>query len=297
MGEYEDNYYRSARGPALGLRASLFILLAVALMVADQRSSALETVRQVVHPILSPFEQLARVPGVFASWSHYWQSRDELLIQNTQLLHDELLLKARLQKLQALEAENEHLRSLLQSSYSIKQDVLVAEILDVSNDPYRQQIKINKGTADGIYTGQALIDAHGILGQVSRAFEHSSVAILITDPSSSIPVIINRNGLRTIARGQGTSLLSLPFLPGNADVQEGDLLVSSGMGGHYPAGYPVARITRLDDQPGMAFLSIQATPTAKLHSGRQVLLVVPRKQRAGAANQPGNQPAASGGKR
>lgn len=276
MGGYDDDSYQTSRGPALGLRASFFIVLSIGLMIADGHSRLLGSVREAATGMMRPFEQAATWPSLTDSIRGQMRSRESLLAENVQLLHERLLLRARLQKLDALEAENGRLRALLKSAQSLDQNVLVAEILDVSNDPYRHQIKLNKGRKDGIFLGQALIDAYGILGQVSEVFADSAVAILITDAKSSIPVEINRNGLRSIARGQGTNQLSLPFLPTNADVREGDLLVSSGLGGRYPAGYPVAKVLRVDNQVGLEFLGLQAAPTAELHHGHQVLLLTPQ---------------------
>lgn len=274
MGGYDDDSYQISRGPALGLRASFFIAVSVALMIADGHSRLLGTLRETAHGAMWPFEQVASWPTLKEHVGNYLRSRESLLAENTQLLHERLLLRARLQRLDALAAENDRLRTLLKSAQSLEQNVLVAEIVDTSTDPYRHQIKLNKGRSSGVFVGQALIDAHGILGQVSEVFEDSAVAILITDSNSSIPVEINRNGLRSIARGQGTNLLSLPFLPTNADVRQDDLLVSSGLGGRYPAGYPVARVLRVDNQIGLEFLGLQAQPMAELHHGHQVLLLI-----------------------
>lgn len=273
MGVFSNDDFGTSRGPALGLRAAFFGIMAVALMITDQRTDLAGRIRHTAYELLQPIRTLAQLPMLMGQVGQHLQSRGALLAQNTDLLHERLLLRARLQHMEALESENDRLRAMLQSARTINQTVLVAEILDVSSDPYRHQIVLNKGKLDGITEGQALIDAHGILGQVSEVFEHSSTALLLTDPKSSIPVEINRNGLRTIARGQGKALLSLPFLPTNADIQEGDLLVSSGLGGRYPAGYPVAKVQRVDNQIGLEFLGLQAEPLAQMHHGHQVLLI------------------------
>lgn len=301
MGGFSNDDFGTTRGPALGLRASFFAALAVMLMITDQRSDILGKVRTAIFEAFQPVRQLAQLPAQLGKIGEHWRSRDTLLAQNTELLHERLLLRARLQRMEALQAENDRLRALLQSAQSLNQTVLVAEILDVSSDPYRHQIMLNKGRKEGIVQGQALIDAHGILGQISEVFEHTATAILISDPNSSIPVEINRNGLRTIARGQGTALLSLPFLPTNADVKENDLLVSSGLGGRYPAGYPVAKVTRVDSQVGLEFLGLQAEPLAQMHHGHQVLLIahkspLPSLVVTTPANKPAKKPAKSSGK-
>jgi rod shape-determining protein MreC len=152
--------------------------------------------------------------------------------------------------------------------------VLIAEIMSISQDPYRHQIVLNRGARDGVYKGQALVDASGIMGQVVQVDPETSVALLITDPDHGIPVEVNRTGLQTIALGRGDGdALSLPYLPGNADVKVGDLLVSSSLGGRFPAGYPVAKVDSLRHPAGENFMEAIAYPTAKLNQGRQALLV------------------------
>ena len=190
------------------------------------------------------------------------------------LFRSVLLLRAKLQKLAALKSENQRIRALLDSARDINQDVLIAEILSVSPSPYKHYIKLNKGALDGVFRGQALIDANGIMGQVVSVTPMNSRAILITDPNHAVPVEINRTGLRTIAEGTGQSgLLHLPFLPKNADVKAGDLLLTSGLGGRYPAGYPVATVSTVNRSPGSEFLDVVAQPTASLRHGSEVLLV------------------------
>jgi len=170
--------------------------------------------------------------------------------------------------------ENHRLRELLASSGQLEERVLIAEVLSASQDPYRQQIVLNKGARDGVYKGQALVDAQGVLGQVISVNPTSSVALLLTDPNHGIPVEINRTGLQTIALGRGDGQsLSLPYLPGTADVKVGDLLVSSPLGGRFPAGYPVGQITELQHDAGEHFMEALAMPAARLNRGRQALLV------------------------
>ena len=151
--------------------------------------------------------------------------------------------------------------------------MLIAEIVEASQDPYRQII-LDKGARDGVYKGQALVDAEGVMGQVISVRPASSVALLLSDPSHGIPVEINRTGLQTIALGRGDGQnLSLPYLPGTADVQVGDLIVSSSLGGSFPEGYPVGHITELKHEPGEHFMEALAAPAANLNQDRQALLV------------------------
>jgi rod shape-determining protein MreC len=152
--------------------------------------------------------------------------------------------------------------------------VQVAEILSVDLDPYRHRIALNRGAHDDVFVGQALLDADGVVGQVTRVDPIGAEAILISDPSHATPVELNRNGLRTVAIGTGdVSRMDLPFLPNSADIRVGDLLVSSGLGEAFPAGYPVARVTRVQRRPGDPFARVEAEPTAALNREREVLLV------------------------
>jgi rod shape-determining protein MreC len=262
------------RGPGVGLRALVLAALAVALLVFAERSPALQGARQWVADALQPVYWIADIPSRVADVWHRYVDRGDVYVENRELREKQLIIEAQLQKMAALEAENERLRGLLSSAVSLKQRVLVAEILTVSQDPYRHQIVLNKGSADGVYRGQALVDAYGIMGQVIEVNPHSCVALLITDPNHGIPVEINRTGLQTIALGRGDGFgLSLPYLPGNADVKVGDLLVSSGLGGRFPAGYPVGEIHELRHNSGESFMEAIAYPSAHINQGRQALLV------------------------
>jgi rod shape-determining protein MreC len=173
----------------------------------------------------------------------------------------------------ALEAENRRIRELLASAARIEDEVLIAEIVAISQDPYRNQVTLNKGTRDGVYRGQALVDAHGVLGQIVSAGHLRSQALLITDPDHGIPVEVNRTGMQTIAIGAADLGLRLPFLASNADIQVGDLLVSSALGGRFPAGYPVGTVYEVRHVAGEHFMEAYASPAARLNQGRQALLV------------------------
>jgi len=181
-----------------------------------------------------------------------------------------------MQKLAALEVENIRLRELLDSSFEVGEKVLIAELMSVNLDPYKHQVVINKGELHDVYPGQPLVDADGVMGQIVHAGPYSSTAILITDTSHAIPVQVNRNGLRTIALGSGSiNRLELPYIPNSADIRPGDLLTTSGLGGRFPPGYPVATVETVEHDPGSAFASVNATPLAHLNSSREVLLVWP----------------------
>src|SRR5690606_78669 len=180
----------------------------------------------------------------------------------------------RLQRLAALEMENARLRELLDSTARVGSRALVAEILAVDLDPYRQRFDLNRGLVDGVFVGQALLDAQGVVGQVVNVGALTSEAVLITDADHAVPVTVNRNGLRTIAVGTGDSnRLRLPYLTNNSDIEVGDLLVSSGLGGVFPPGYPVARVVEVKQQPGQSRAEVTAEPMSKLDRDREVLLV------------------------
>lgn len=201
---------------------------------------------------------------------------DESLLRdrNEALRRENLVLNARLQQLLALESENMRLRDLLGSSFRIGERVLIAEILAVDLDPGHQQVVINKGSSSGVFVGQPVLDANAVMGQVVRTNPFSSTVLLITDSDHALPVELNRNGLRTIARGTGVGQdLELLYIPKNADVRIGDLLVTSGMGGRFPRGYPVARVTAVRHDPNDPFTVVTAEPTARLDRSREVLLV------------------------
>jgi rod shape-determining protein MreC len=222
---------------------------------------------------LQPLLWVTSLPGATRSLGDHFRSREDLLTENTALHQKELELEGRVLRMEALEAENARIRELLSSAASLQTRVLIAEIMGVSQEPYRQ-IVLNKGERDGVYKGQALVDADGIMGQVIEVNPGSSVALLVTDAESGVPVEINRTGLQTVALGRGDGqTLSLPYLPGNADIKVGDLLVSSGLGGRYPPGYPVGKINELRHPAGENFMEGIAYPTARLNQGHQALLV------------------------
>jgi rod shape-determining protein MreC len=276
---YVDPYGPQARAPSLGLKSLLLMLLAMALIFADREGDRLLRARELLATGMAPVFWLASSPVRIGLVADRLQSRESLEQENQRLSDNLLLMQAKLQRLEAIEAENQRLRVLLASSQALEERVLIAEITDINQDPYRHQITLNKGRRDGVYRGQALIDAYGILGQVIEVSAGQSRALLITDPDHGIPVEVNRTGLQTIAVGGGDGQgLRLPFLPTNVDIREGDLLVSSPLGGRFPPGYPVGRIHQLRNTAGAHFLEARAYPSAQLNQGRQALLVWAERQ-------------------
>lgn len=263
------------RGPSLGTRMVLLAVLSLALMFLDHRQGHLESVRRALSVAVYPIRVLVDMPSTGFGWTREkLTERNRLVVENRELRIESLRQRARLQQLAALEAENARLRALMESPARLANRVQVAEILAVDLDPYRHRIALNRGEQAGVYIGQALLDADGIVGQVVRVNPLGAEAILISDPSHATPVELNRNGLRTVALGIGdVTRMDLPFLPNSADIRVGDLLTSSGLGDAFPAGYPVARVTRVERRPGEPFARVEAEPTAALNRTRQVLLV------------------------
>ena len=246
-------------------------------MTVDQRTNYIHTLRSGLAVVVYPLQYVVNLPADFMGWaSETFVSRDTLQKQNEELRTQNRLLKAQLQKLTFIESENVHLRELLQSSKRAGERILIAELLAVDLDPYKKQIVINKGSSnDKLYIGQPVVDAQGVMGKLTHVTPFSSTALLITDPNHSVPVQVNRNGLRAIAVGTGEGTLELQHLPNNADIQRGDLLVSSGLGCVYPAGYPVATVKDIITNPRLPFAEVIAEPVARLQRSREVLLVWP----------------------
>lgn len=269
------------RGPSLGTRLFLLGIFSVLLMFLDHREHHLEAVRNALSVAVYPVRLAVDLPSRGLSWlAESVSSRRRLLDENRRLREERLEFLARLQRMEALQAENSRLRALLDSAPRVADRVLVANILSVDLDPFQHRLVLDKGSSDGAYVGQAMLDAGGIVGQITRVEPWSSEAILISDPSHATPVEVNRNGLRTIALGMGdSSHVNLPFLPNNADIQVGDLLVSSGLGGAFPPGYPVARVESIERLPGEPFAHVVAQPTGSLNREREVLLVWNRSSR------------------
>jgi len=262
-------------GFSMGARFLLLAIVCVALMTLDRREQHLVRVRQALSLVVYPVRVAVDLP--FSTWRSVRDSfaeREALIAENEQFRREHLETEFRLQRLAALEMENARLRELLDSTARIASRALVAEILSVDLDPYRQRFDLNRGLVDGVFVGQALIDAQGVVGQVVRVGPLTAEAVLITDADHAVPVSVNRNGLRTIAVGTGdSSRLRLPYLVNNADIVVGDLLISSGLGGVFPAGYPVARVVDVRRRPDQAFAEIMAEPASALDRDREVLLV------------------------
>lgn len=264
------------QGPSITLRTLILVLISITVMVADHRWRALEAVRGGIESyIVYPLRYTISLPSQFFSWTDESLSSHEFLLdENRKLQEQQLRAQVSLQKLSVLEKENERLRKMLSARPKLGELVLVAEILSIDLDPFKQQVILNKGNAKDVYIGQPIIDAWGVMGQITHIGKRSSTALLISDPSHAIPVQVNRSGLRSTAFGTGNSqLLELRYIPHNADLEVGDQIFTSGLGGRFPPNYPVGRIVSIERPAGESFANVIAEPMAHLDRSREVLLV------------------------
>jgi rod shape-determining protein MreC len=263
------------RDRPLGAAFLALAVTSIALMVADQRYDQLERVRAALASVAHPLQRAVDFP--FRAWDRLTSSfadRSRLRQEHLELTARLRLANLQLQRFAALEDENRRLRDMRENSAGIAERVLVASILNVELDPFRHRVLVDKGAVDGVFKGQAVLDAEGIFGQVAQVRPRSAEVILISDAEHAIPVQSNRSGLRSIAVGTGDSgRLSLPFVTVESDLKAGDLLISTGMGGVFPSGYPVAEVTRVERSPAATFAVVDARPTARLDRDREVLLV------------------------
>lgn len=243
--------------------------------MVDHRYDYLQTTRAWLTVVTTPVQWMASIPAsLLGSFSSSFNTREMLLEENASLWAENLVLDRRLQKLASLTAQNVRLRELLNSSELVDEKVLVAELIGVDPDPYSHQVVINKGTSKGVFVGQPVLDADGLVGQVISVSLLSSRVLLISDNSHSLPVQINRNGVRAIASGTGKlDELSLRHVPNTADIVEGDLLISSGLGQRFPSGYPVGKVVSVVHDPGHPFAFVRVRPSASLNRSSHLLLV------------------------
>lgn len=268
---------RPLRPPSQLTRLLLLGVLATALMMLDHRSNQLAKIRSALSVLAAPVHFLAALPArAGGSIAEFFTTREALRSDNERLAAEREILMARLQQQAALEAENNRLREMLGSATRVADRALAAELIEVTAEPFTRQILIARGSRDAVTVGQPVIDAYGVMGQVTRVMLTTSQATLITDAGHAVPVLVNRNGLRALVFGTGAQdTVRVPYLTALADIKEGDLLVTSGMGGTFPAGYPVATVARIVNDPNESFLEITARPTAHINHSKQVLLIWP----------------------
>ncbi|ARN72979.1 rod shape-determining protein MreC [Oceanicoccus sagamiensis] len=276
------------KGPSIGARLLILSLLALVLIFAGQRFGWVKDLQANLSIVATPFYWVSDIPTKISEWGdENIRSRKTLISDNERLSAESLLLKAQVQKLASLEAENVRLRELLNSSAILDDSVLVAEMVGVSPDPLHHQIIVNKGKKDGLYVGQPVIDALGLMGQIIEVGPLQSRVLLITDAAHALPVQINRNGVRSVAEGVGLfHEVILQHVAATTDIKVGDLLVSSGLGQRFPVGYPVAVVTEVTIDPGQAFAIVKAKPSAALNRSRHVLLVFSNRLEGSEAVEP-----------
>lgn len=270
----------------------MLAVVAVALLAAD-RFGALRAVRPYIELTAVPFYWLADLPMRISEWADTNLSTvDQLRAENERLRTDRLAVAVRLLRLEALEAENRRLRELLDSSSLLDERVRVAEVVGISPDPSSQRVMLNKGGGEGVRPGMPVLDAYGLMGQVVEVTPISSRIMLITDDAHAVPVQVNRTGLRAVAEGTGNpNALEIRYIGTTADVREGDLLVTSGLGGVFPPGYPVGVVSSVENDPGETFAVVKAQPSAQLARSRHVLMVYPSAAEARESDGPAGQAA------
>ncbi len=264
-----------SKGPSLPNRLVLGLLLSVFLILFDHKLNGFATTRVYLNSFVSPLQYLANLPGELLSVSaSRLVSHEQLFKENAQLTREALLMSEQLQKFRFLEAENDRLRSLLNSPVKNNTHREVAELMAVDNNPYSLQIIINKGTLNDVYESQPVLDDKGIVGQIMQVGSTNSRVLLITDVTHALPVRVARNNVRLIVSGTGSlNELIIQHVPHSTDLNEGDLLLSSGLGRVFPEGYPVAEITSIVSDEGRPFLQVKAKPIAQLDRLKYLLLL------------------------
>jgi rod shape-determining protein MreC len=274
------------RGPSPFSKMMFFCALSIALMAIDARFDYLAQLRQAFIAGLHPLEVVAQTPN---EWSrnirNYLTSHDDLIKENHYLKIQSVEHSVLLQRLKSIESENQHLRNLLHANPESSTKVILGEILHMGRDPFSNVVVVNKGNNDGVEAGQAVVDADGVIGQISRVYPFSSEVTLITDKNLSIPIQIERNQLRAIAFGEGkNNTLDIPYLPTSVDIKVGDRLVTSGIDGVYPTGLAVATVTQIKQSPDSPFAKIISAPIAGVNRHIQLLILSSTKEQTANLN-------------
>ncbi|MFQ3235725.1 MAG: rod shape-determining protein MreC [Paraglaciecola sp.] len=268
------------RGASLQSRLVVALFLSAGLIVFDHVFNGFATTRVYLNSLVSPIQYLANLPGeVLSASADRLVSHQQLLEQNAELTHNATLLSGRLQRYRLLKEENDTLRRLLNSPVRIETRKEVAELMAVDNNPYSHQILIDRGAMQGVYEGQPVLDDKGVVGQIMQVGSTNSRVLLLADVTHAIPVRIARNNIRLVASGSGSlDELMLEHVPHSADIEVGDLLLSSGLGEVYPEGYPVGIITVIVRDEGRPFAKVRAKPVAQLDRLKYLLLLWPGEQ-------------------
>nr|WP_284047823.1 rod shape-determining protein MreC [Halomonas gemina] len=266
-----------SHGPLPGYRILLCVILASALMFADTRFTRMEPVRAQLSTLVAPIQWLVSLPSDVLNWGSLALSDQRALVDENRRLREQILtLSHRVQRMASLTAENVRLRELLAATRQRDMPYITAELLSLDPDPFTHQMVIDRGRRDGVYVGQPVLDASGLVGQITATSAYSSRVLLLADASHALPVQVNRNGLRFVLQGAGSyDALDVMHVPDTADIREGDLLTTSGLGGRFPPGYPVARVSAVVHDPGQPFARVTAAPVAQLQRSRHFLLLFP----------------------
>ncbi|MGL6258549.1 rod shape-determining protein MreC [Vibrio sp. WXL103] len=274
------------RGPSLQLRLFIAVVLSASLMLADSRLDAFSSVRYFLNTLVSPLHYVADTPRrMFDDFYDRFHTRGQLRRDNMAMRQEAQILQSELLLLQHYREENQRLRKLLDSPFIRDERKVVTEVMAVDTTPYSRQVVIDKGSLDGVFEGQPVINESGVVGQVTFVGSHNSRVLLLGDNHSAIPVQVLRNDIRVIASGSGSiDSIELDHIPTSTDIQEGDMLVSSGLGGVYPEGYPVAVVSSVNKDTRREFASIQAEPTVDFERLRYLLLVWPSDERGERVN-------------
>ena len=270
--EMAPQFFR--HGPSLLARLVFFVMLSLLLMAADTRFKYLPEIRQAFAIVIYPLQKLANTPSaIYDAISEFFASQ-HLTVENEDLKQQRLIDHGQLQRLQALEAENVQLRKLLETTQRLESKAVMAEILHVPRDPFNRKVILDKGSQSGIQPGQVVVDDVGVVGQVTRSSPWLSEVTLITDKDHSVPVQVVRNGLRSVVSGTGkVGTLELRYVAVNTDIEEGDMLVTSGIDGVYPPDLPVAVVSKIERNPTYVFAQVTCTPTAGVGHYRQLLIL------------------------
>jgi rod shape-determining protein MreC len=267
------------RGPAPLALLTFYLAVSLALFVVDLRVQSLGLLRQSVALVVDPVQRVAQTPGSLVDHAiAYLRGLQDMREENARLTQAQLLTAPNLLRLEHLEAENERLRRLMAVKEREKASGQVAQIMYTARDPFSRRIVIDKGQQAGIVAGQPTIDEAGVVGQVTRVFPFSAEVTLITDKDQAVPVQIVRSGLRSVVFGLGNGQLELRYIPANADVQVGDLLVTSGLDGIFLPGFPVAKVTNIERDNAFAFARISALPLAGVENFGEVMVLAPREE-------------------
>ena len=287
----------SGRTTGLLFRCVLYSLLALGLIIVDKRYDHLGKIRRLLSIVAYPVQIAVASP--FEGWDWFRESvssRGALRADKAKLEAELRVAQFRLQRYEALEAESQRLRALRNNTAGITDRFLIGDVMDLDLDAFRERVLVDKGARDGVFVGQAVLDSGGVFGQVARVGQLTAEVILVSDATHAIPVQINRNGLRTIAVGTGDmGRLKLPYLPTSADVISGDLLVTSGLGGGFPAGYPVGTVAEVKRDPAQSLADVDVKPAAALDRSRELMFVWLKTQTSSPASATSAAPAAPAG--